>query len=60
MFIKGSLREYERSSCIAPVRYALSDINRDQMKKIESIAVSVDISEGGIGIITDYPLQQGQ
>jgi hypothetical protein len=59
MFIKGSLRDYERSSLITPIRYSLSGIDTDQLKKTENIAVSVDISEGGIGLITDYPLQPG-
>ena len=59
MFIKGSLREYERSPHITPIKYSLSGINIDQMKKVENVAVSVDISTGGMGIITDYPLQQG-
>ncbi len=59
MFIKGGLREYERTPYIAPLKYSISVINMRELKKVQNVAVSVDISTVGLGIITDFPLEQG-
>jgi c-di-GMP-binding flagellar brake protein YcgR len=60
MFIKGRLREDERKSFIKVVRYAVSVLSSQQIEMGRQCAVSVDISNGGMGIITDFPLEQGQ
>ena len=59
MFIKGNLREHERKPFITPLKYSLSVIELRELKKIFNVAVSVDISSGGLGIITDFPLEKG-
>ena len=59
MFIKGSLREHERSPFVKPLRYSFSYDKKAEKKRITRTGVSVDISKGGLGIITDYPLHEG-
>jgi c-di-GMP-binding flagellar brake protein YcgR len=59
MFIKGNLREHERTSFITPLKYSVSVLNMQELKKVHNVAVSVDISDEGLGIITDFPVQQG-
>jgi len=59
MFIKGNLREHERTSFITPLKYSVSVLNMQELKKVHNVAVSVDISDDGLGIITDFPVQQG-
>lgn len=59
MFIKGSLREHERSPFVKPLRYSLVCNEKSNQRKITKTGVSVDISKGGLGIITDYQLHEG-
>jgi hypothetical protein len=59
MFIKGRLREHERTPFVTPIRYSVTALDFQELKKNQNIAVSVDISNGGLGIITDFPLEQG-
>lgn len=59
MFIKGGLREHERTPYITPLKYSVSGTNVQQSTNAYSVAVSVDICSGGLGIITDFPLEQG-
>jgi len=39
--------------------YSVSDSNLQKLDRAHDIALSVDISAGGIGIITESPLEQG-
>ena len=59
MFIKGNLREHERTSFVTPLKYSVSVLNMQELKKVHNVAVTVDISDEGLGIITDFPVQQG-
>ncbi len=59
MFIKGDLRKDMRKPFVMPVRYSASVSDMRELKQIYDIAVSVDISTGGIGILTDYPFEEG-
>lgn len=59
MFVKGNLRKDTRTPFIVPVRYSVSVLDMRELKQIHDIAVSVDISTGGLGILTDYPLEEG-
>lgn len=59
MFIKGNLREHERTPFTTPLKYSVSVLNMQELKKVHNVAVSVDISDEGLGIITDFPVQQG-
>ncbi|MBI5188473.1 MAG: PilZ domain-containing protein [Nitrospirae bacterium] len=59
MFIKGNVREYSRTPFVTPVRYSVSVMDVRELKKIQDTAVSVDISKGGLGMITGYPIETG-
>jgi hypothetical protein len=59
MFIKGNLREDTRTPFVTPVRYFISALETRESKVIHNTAVSIDVSTGGIGILTNYPLKAG-
>ncbi len=59
MFIKGDVRKFTRTPFITPVKYSVSVLDMKELKRIHDTAVSVDISTGGLGILTDYPLEEG-
>lgn len=59
MFIQGNLRKDTRTSFITPVRYSVSVLEMRELRRIYDTAVSVDISAGGLGVLTDYPLEEG-
>ena len=59
MFIKGDVRKFTRTPFITPVKYSVSVLDIRELKRIHDTAVSVDISTGGLGILTDYPLEEG-
>ncbi len=52
-------RKYERRPFVKPIKYSLQDIHTGKLALIPGNDVSVDISEGGLGIITDYALKRG-
>jgi hypothetical protein len=60
MFVKGNLREYTRTYFVKQIRFSLDSSERSKKKLINETAISVDISKGGIGIFTTYPLKEGQ
>jgi len=61
MFVKGNLREYTRTYFVKQIRFFVDSHEKsvDDFYNQET-AVSVDISKGGIGIFTTYPLKEGQ
>ncbi len=59
MFIKGDLRKDTRKPFVKPLRYSANVLDMRELTQIHDIAVSIDISTGGIGILTDYPLKEG-
>lgn len=52
-------REYVRRPFTEPVRYFISVSKAGELMKIYNEGVSVDISEGGLGMITDFSLKVG-
>ncbi len=52
-------RKYERSAFVKPIKYSLRDTHGEISALIPGKGVSVDISEGGLGMITDYALKKG-
>jgi len=52
-------RRYERRPFVKPIRYYLPASHLEKLKKIDCDGVAVDISEGGLGMITDFPLTRG-
>jgi hypothetical protein len=47
-------RQYERRPFVEPIMYYLED--GEELMKVEINGAFVDISEGGLGMTTDYPL----
>lgn len=54
-------RKYERRPYVKPLRYhlAASDMDKQKWDEIEYEGMSFDISEGGLGVITSHPLNEG-
>jgi hypothetical protein len=52
-------RKYERRHFVKPIKYSLQDIHSGKLALISGDGVSVDLGEGGIGMITDYALKRG-
>jgi hypothetical protein len=59
MFIKGDVRKFTRTPFVTPVKYSVSVLDMRELKRIHDTAVSLDISAGGLGILTDHPLEEG-
>jgi hypothetical protein len=52
-------RKYARIPFDKPIEYSLQDMHMEKLELSTGNGVSVDISEGGLGIITDYALKKG-
>jgi len=52
-------RKYEMRSLVKPIKYSLRDVHMEKSASTPGDGVSVDISEGGLGMITDYALKIG-
>ena len=59
MSTKINLREHTRTSAVMPIRYSAVVFKAKELRKISDTAVSVDISNGGVGIVTGYLLEKG-
>ena len=58
MFVKGNLREYTRTYFVKQIKFFNSTMT-GKKDPVSETAVSVDVSKGGIGIFTTYPLKEG-
>ena len=54
-------RKYERKPYVKHLRFYLTALYTDisKMKEPDYEGISIDISEEGLGMITDYPLNEG-
>ena len=52
-------RKYERTPFVNPIRYSVTISDIEKLETIHNICISVNISEGGLGIISDYSLKEG-
>jgi hypothetical protein len=52
-------RKHPREYHVSFVRYFLNVSNLGKVKEVYDVGVSVDISSGGLGLITRYPLEVG-
>ena len=59
MIIEDDVREYKRKPFVRAAKYILN-VPEPQEPIGYNLAVSLDISNGGIGIITEFPLEKGQ
>jgi len=56
---RPKFRRYERRPFVKPIRYHLTDPHMEKLEKIDYDGFSVDISKGGLGMITDHLLREG-
>ncbi len=54
-----NLREQSRTATVMTVRYSAVSFNFIELRNIRDTAVSVDISNRGIGIVTGHQLEKG-
>ena len=59
MFIQGNLRKDTRTTFVTLLKYSVPVLDVKELRRIYDTAVSVDISAGGLGMLTDYPLEEG-
>ena len=59
MFTKAELRQNTRELVNIPVQYSVVISKLKEINKITDSAVAVDISTGGIGLITSFLLEPG-
>lgn len=52
-------REHSRRAFVKHIRYSLTVTHKGAFEEFNNDGVSVDISEGGLGMITDYFLKTG-
>jgi hypothetical protein len=52
-------RKHPREYHVSFVRYYLNVSNLGKVMEVYDVGVSVDISSGGLGLITRYPLEVG-
>ena len=51
-------RKYERRLFVKAIRYYLPASHMGESEVVHGDTASVDISEGGLGMVTDYPLKE--
>lgn len=60
MFVKGDLRKFNRTYFVRQLKYFVNSSNAEDKNIIPGTAVTVDVSEDGLGIFTSHPLREGQ
>ena len=56
---KKDIRNDARNPFVEALEYSVTVVDDKEPKKIEDIAVCVDLSSRGIGILTNHPLRAG-
>ena len=52
-------RKYKRIPFVKAIIYSASALKMDELDEFFNDGVAVNVSEGGLGMITDYPLKVG-
>ena len=52
-------RRFTRISCDDPLDFTVLHMEISEFKRIRSKGKMIDVSEGGIGVVTAFPLQPG-
>lgn len=60
MFAKGDLRRFSRTYFVRQLKYYINSSDAEKQDFTPKTAVTVDVSEDGIGIFTLHPLDEGQ
>jgi len=59
MTINANLRKDVRKTFISTIKYSIMVPDTGEWRKLHQVGTSTDISEGGLGMVTDYPLKAG-
>jgi hypothetical protein len=59
MTIKADLRKYVRKPFVSTIKYSIMVLDTGEWRKLHKTGISTDISEGGLGMVTDYPFKAG-
>jgi len=58
MFTKD-LRSHERNSFVESLEYSVTVEDFKRLRKINEVAVTIDLSKKGIGILLNHPIEAG-
>lgn len=59
MTIKADLRKCVRKPFTSTIKYSIMVLDTGEWRKLHKSGISFDISEGGLGMVTDYPFKAG-
>lgn len=59
MTIKADLRKDVRKPFVSTIKYSILILDTGEWRKLHKTGISFDISEGGLGMLTDYPIKTG-
>lgn len=59
MTINADLRKNVRKPFVSTIKYSIMVLDTGEWRKLHKEGTSTDISEGGLGMVTDYPLKEG-
>ncbi len=59
IMFKKELRMYERTPFVESLKYSVAIMDFRSLKKVDDVAVVIDLSEKGMGILTSQPLEAG-
>lgn len=59
MTIKADLRKCVRKPFASTIKYSIMVLDTGEWRKLHKEGTSFDISEGGLGMVTDYPFKAG-
>jgi hypothetical protein len=58
--IMNNLRSYERSHSVESLEYTVTvSDHKNRTKKIDDVAVMIDLSSKGMGVLINHPVQAG-
>jgi len=57
--IMNDLRSYERTHSVDSLEYTVTITNHNRAKRIDDVAVMIDLSIRGIGVLVNHPVQAG-
>lgn len=52
-------RRFERRTYNEPLHFSMSNLDSIEIKRVNLTARALDISDDGIGLETDYPVERG-
>jgi hypothetical protein len=57
--VTKDLRSHERNPFVESLEYSVTVENLKRLRKINEVAVAIDLSKKGIGILINHPLEAG-